>query len=61
MKLIGCLRSKRPTLSIVVMTGFMPASSAEAIRNVDPRSLNLVFKPFHTHELIAAVEAVLAA
>jgi CheY-like chemotaxis protein len=58
-ELIPRLRSKRPDLPVVVMTGFLPPNGREVLLSGQSGPLALVLKPFEISHLVRALEKVI--
>ncbi|MCU0504512.1 MAG: response regulator [Chloroflexi bacterium] len=54
---VRAARALRPEVGVIVMTGWDPASAAEALGDVGP--VELLAKPFTTAQVRAALDAVL--
>lgn len=59
-ELIPLLRSERPHLPIVVMTGFLPPGIDATLEGAGPGPLVLLQKPFDLVSLLEAVETVVS-
>jgi CheY-like chemotaxis protein len=60
-ELIPRLRTQRPDLPVVVMTGFLPPNGREVLLSGQGGPLALVLKPFEINHLIRAIEKVIGA
>jgi CheY-like chemotaxis protein len=58
-ELIPRLRTQRPDLPVVVMTGFLPPNGREVLLSGQGGPLALVLKPFEINHLIRAIEKVI--
>ncbi len=58
-ELIPRLRTQRPDLPVVVMTGFLPSNGREVLFSGQGGPLALVLKPFEIGHLVRAIEKVM--
>ncbi|MBL6076582.1 response regulator [Belnapia sp. T18] len=58
-ELIPRLRTQRPDLPVVVMTGFLPSNGREVLLSGQTGPLALVLKPFEINHLVRAIEKVM--